>query len=123
MTRFVPLSAQTALCNWPIEQVKATLEELFIGRIRNIDVQRQLVKAKVNLENTLQLALESKKGAKTSEQLQKLLPHNQSTTPNTNSIRIKQEPTFSVQQFRNPSNIGRGGGHHPSNQRPSQSKP
>ena len=57
-------SAQTALCNWPIEQEKATLEDLFIGRIRDIDVQSQLIKAKVNLEDTLQVALESEKGRK-----------------------------------------------------------
>ena len=58
---YARLSAQTALCNWPIEQENLTLKDLFIGCIRDIDVQRQLIKPKVNLEDTLQLALESKK--------------------------------------------------------------
>ena len=53
------------LINWPLEQENATLTELFIGRIRDIDLQRQLIKARVNLEDTLQLVLESEKGAKT----------------------------------------------------------
>ena len=61
---YARLSAQTALCNWPIEQEKATLKDLFIGCISDIDVQRQLIKPKVNLEDTLQLALDSKKGQK-----------------------------------------------------------
>ena len=88
---YARLSAQTALCNWPINQERATLKDLFIGRIRDVEVQRQLIRAKANLDNTLQLTLEN--GAKLSEQFQKLLPHNNATSSTTNSILIKQEPT------------------------------
>ena len=83
------LSAQTALCNWPIDQERATLKDLFIGRISYVEVQRQLIRAKANLDDTLQLALENEKGAKTSEQFQKLLPHNNSSSTNASSIRVK----------------------------------
>ena len=95
---YARLSAQTALCNWPLDQERATFKDLFIGRMCDVEVQRQLIRAKANLDDTLQLALENEKGAKTSEQFQKLLPHNNATS-NTNSIRVKQEPTSSVQQF------------------------
>ena len=118
---YARLSTKTALCNWPLEQEKATLKDLFIGPTR--EVQRQLIRAKTNLEEPLQLALESEKGAKTSEQFQKLLPHNNSSSLNANPIRTKQEPTSLVQQFRNQGNNGRGGGQSRSNQRQSQPKP
>ena len=62
---YARLSAQTALCNWSLEQEKATLKDLFNGRIRDIEVQCQLIRAKANLEDTLQLALENEKGTKT----------------------------------------------------------
>ena len=107
---YARLSAQTALCNWPIDQERATLKDLFIGRIRDVEVQRQLIREKANLDDTLQLALENEKGAKTSEQFQKLLPHNNATSNTTNSIRVKQEPTSSVQQFKSQGNSSRGGG-------------
>ena len=61
---YARLSAQTALCNWPIDQERATLKDLFIGRIRDVEVQRQLIRAKANLDDTLQLALENEKGLK-----------------------------------------------------------
>ena len=61
---YARLSAQTALCNWPIDQERATLKDLFIGRIRDVEVQRQLIRAKANLDDTLQLALEKEKGLK-----------------------------------------------------------
>ena len=120
---YARLSAQTALCNWPLDQERATLKDLFIGRIRDVEVQRQLIRAKTNLDDTLQLALENEKGAKTSEQFQKLLPHNNTTSHNTNSIRVKQEPTSSVQQFKNQETSSRGGGVNRLNQRQSQNKP
>ena len=63
---YARLSAQTALCNWSIDQEKATLRDLFIGRIKDVEIQRQLNRAKANLEDTLQLALENENGAKTS---------------------------------------------------------
>ena len=107
---YARLSAQTALCNWPLDQERATLKDLFIGRIRNVEVQRQLIRAKANLDDTLQLALEIEKRAKASEQFQKLFPHNNVTSTTTNSIRVKQEPTSSVQQFKNQGNSSRGGG-------------
>ena len=120
---YARLSAQIALCNWPIDQERATLKDLFIGRIRDVEVQRQLIRAKANFDDTLQLALENEKGAKTSEQFQKLLPHNNSSSTNASSIRVKQEPTSSVQQFSNQGNNSRGGGLNRSNQRQNQNKP
>ena len=111
------------MCNWPLDQESATLKDLFIGRIRDVVVQRQLIRAKANLDDTLQLALENEKGAKTSEQFQKLLPHNNTISTNASSIRVKQEPTSSVQQFKNQGNSSRGGGFNRSNQRQCQNKP
>ena len=51
-------SAQVALCNWPNAQERETLKDLFIGRIRDVDVQEQLIKAKADLDDTFKLALE-----------------------------------------------------------------
>ena len=96
---------------------------MFIGRIRDVEVQRQLIRAKANLDDTLQLALENEKGAKTSEQFQKLLPHNNATSSTTNSIRIKQEPTSSVQKFKNQGYSSRGGDVNRPHQRQHQNKP
>ena len=42
---YARLSAQIALCNWPHAQERDTLKDLFIGRIRDVDVQQQLIKA------------------------------------------------------------------------------
>ena len=72
-------------------------------------IQRQLIRAKANLEDTLKLALENDQGAKTSEQFQKLLTHNSSSSINTNPIQVKQETTSSVQQFKNQGNNSHGG--------------
>ena len=52
------LSAQVALCNWPNAQERETLKDLFIGRIRDVDVQERLIKAKADLDDTFKLALE-----------------------------------------------------------------
>ena len=93
---YARLSAQVALCNWPHDQERETLKDLFIGRIRDIDVQQQLIKAKADLDGTFKLALDCEKGAKTFAQFQKLLPHNQ----HSNGIKVKQEPTFSIQSSR-----------------------
>ena len=93
---YARLSAQIALCNWPNAQERDTLKDLFIGRIRDVDVQQQLIKAKVDLDDTFKLALECEKGASTSAQSQKLLPHNQFSS----NIKLKQEPTFSIQSSR-----------------------
>ena len=114
---YARLSAQTALCNWPLDQERVTLKDLFIGRIRDVEVQWQLIRAKANLDDTLELALENEKGAKTSEKFRKLLPHNNTTSNNTNSIRVKQEQNSSVQQFKNQGNSSRGGGVNRPNQR------
>ena len=67
--------------------------------------------------------MENEKGAKTSEQFQKLLPHNNATSNFTKSIRVKQEPTSSVQQFKSQGNSSRGGGVNRPNQRQNQNKP
>ena len=72
---FARLTAQ-ALCNWHQDQERDTIKYLFIGRVRDVEVQRQLIKARKNLDNTLKLALECEKGASTSAPFQKLLPHN-----------------------------------------------
>ena len=74
---YARLSAQIALCNWPNAQERDTLKDLFIERIRHVDVQQQLIQAKVDLDDTFKLALECEKAASTSAQFQKLLPHNQ----------------------------------------------
>ena len=93
---YARLSAQVALCYWPNAQERETLKDLFIGRIRDVDVQQQLIKAKADLDDTFKLALECEKVASTSAQSQKLLPHNQ----HPNAIEVKQEPTFSIQSSR-----------------------
>ena len=80
---YARLSAQVALCNWPNDQEKQTLKDLFIGRIRDVDVQQQLIKAKADLDGTL-------------SSFQKLLPHNQHSS----GIKVKQEPTCSIQSSR-----------------------
>ena len=90
------LSAQIALCNWLNAPERDTLKDLFIGRIRDVHVQQQLIKAKADLDDTFKLALECEKGASTSAQFQKLLPHNQFSS----TIKVKQEPTFSIQSSR-----------------------
>ena len=41
-------SAQIATCNWPNAQETETLKDRFIGRIRDVDVQQQLIKAKTD---------------------------------------------------------------------------
>ena len=61
-----------------------------------MDVQQQLIKAKTGLDNTFKLALECEKGAITSAQFQKLLPLNHFS----NTMKVKQEPTFSIQSSR-----------------------
>ena len=58
---YARLSAQIALCNGPNAQERDTLKDLFIGRIRDVDVQQQLIKAKVDLDDTFKLALECEK--------------------------------------------------------------
>ena len=47
---YARLSAQVALCNWPNDQEKETLKDLFIGRIRDVEVQKQLIKPKADLD-------------------------------------------------------------------------
>ena len=67
---YLSWSAQTALCNLTPGQESDTQKGLFIGRKSDVDFQQQLMKAKADLDQTQKLALESKKGAKTSEQFQ-----------------------------------------------------
>ena len=93
---YARISAQIALCNWPNAQERETFKDLFIGRIRHVDVQQQLIKAKADLDDTFKLALECEKGASTSAQFQKLLPHKQFS----NTIKVEQESTFSIQSSR-----------------------
>ena len=71
-------SAQFALCSWSSAQGRGILKDFFIGIMQDdVDVQQQLIKAKTDLDNTFQLALECEKRASTPAQFQKLLPHNQ----------------------------------------------
>ena len=70
------------------------LKEFFIGRVCDVEVQRQLIKANENNDNTLKLALECEKRASNSAQFQSLLFHN--TQPSSITM-VKQEPTFSIQ--------------------------
>ena len=72
------------------------MKDLFIGRIRDVNVQQQLIKAKADLDGTFKLALECENGASTSAQFQKVLPNNQHST----GIKVKQEPTCSIQSSR-----------------------
>ena len=101
-----------ALCNWPHDQESETLKDLFIGRIRDNDVQQQLINAKAYLDGTYKLPLECEKGASTSAQFQKLLPHNQ----HSNGIKIKQEPTFSIQSSRGKLNYPQNQSHRQASQ-------
>ena len=93
---FAQISAQVSLCSWSNAQEREILKDLFIGRIRDVDVQQQLTKAKTDLDNTFKLALECEKAASTPTQFQKLLPHDQYS----NTIKIKQEPDFSILPYR-----------------------
>ena len=93
---YARLSAQIALCNWPNAQQRDTLKDLFIGRIRDVDVQKHLIRAKVDLDETFKFALECEKCAGTSAHFQKLLPHNQFSS----TTKVKQQPTFSTQSSR-----------------------
>ena len=97
---YARLSAQIALCNWPKAQERETLKDLFVERIRDVDVQQQLIKAKTDLDNLFKLALECEKVASTSAQFQKLPPHNQFSK----TISFEQETTFSIQSSRSKSN-------------------
>ena len=108
-----------ALCNWPNDQEKETLKDLFIGRIRDVEVQQQLIKAKADLDGTFELALECEKGASTTAQFQKLLPHNQHST----GIKVKQEPTCSIQSSRGKRNYPQNQTNRPSSQNNQTSKP
>ena len=72
------------------------MKDRFIGQIRDVDVQQQLIKAKVDLDDTFKLALECEKGVSTSAQFQKLPPHNHFAS----TTKVKQEPTFSIQSSR-----------------------
>ena len=58
---FLQLSAQAALCKWHQYQERETLEELFFGRVRDLEIQCQLIKAVENFDNTLKLAFECEK--------------------------------------------------------------
>ena len=75
---------------------KGNSESPFIGQIRDVDVQQQLIRAKTDLDNTFKFALECEKGASTSAQFQKLLPLDQFS----NTMKVKQEHTFSIQSSR-----------------------
>ena len=109
---YARLSAQVALCNWPQAQERETLKDLFIGRIRDIDIQKQLIKAKADLDDTFKLALECEKGANPSAQFQTLLSHNQ----HSNGFKVKQEPTFYIQSSRRERNYS----HNQNNRQTSQ---
>ena len=43
---YARLSALVALCNWPNAHKRDFLKDLFFGRIRDVDVQQKLIKAK-----------------------------------------------------------------------------
>ena len=71
-----------------------SVKDLLSGQIRDVDVKQQFTKAKENLEDTVQLALESTKKAKTSERFQKLMTHNQLTPTTTYSLGFNKNPHF-----------------------------
>ena len=68
---YARLSAQIALCNWPEAHERDTLKDLFIGRIRDVDVKQKLIKAKLDLDDTFKLTLECEKRASTSARFKK----------------------------------------------------
>ena len=70
------LSAQAACCNWTEQEERSVVRDLFIGRIRDSDVQSTLIRKNPDSAGTLKLALESEKGASTSMEFQKLMRHN-----------------------------------------------
>ena len=109
---YARLSAQIALCNWQNAQEREIFKDLFIGRICDVDVQQQLIKAKTDLDKTFKLALVWEKGAITSAHFQKLLPHNQDL----NTLRVKQEPVPSIQ----PSRVKRNGPQNQANRQNNQ---
>ena len=51
-TFFARISVQAALCNWLQAQEREALNEFFIGGIRDLELQRQLIKARDYLDNT-----------------------------------------------------------------------
>ena len=90
---YVRLNGQVAVCNWPKAQEREVLKVPFLGRIRDIDVQHQLIRLKANLYGTFKLALKCEKRANTSAQFQKLLPQLLSS----GVVKLKHESAFSIQ--------------------------
>ena len=94
------LSAQAACCNWTEPAERSVVRDLFIGRIRDPDVQSTLIQKNPDADGTLKLALELEKGTSTSMEFQTILPHNKNNTSSFSLPKIKQEPAFSVQSRR-----------------------
>ena len=94
------LSAQAPCCNWTEQEECSVVRDLFIGRIRDSNVQSTLIRKNPEVAGTLKLALELEKGASTSMEFQKFLPHNKSASSSFSLPKIKQEPTSSVQSRR-----------------------
>ena len=94
------LSAQAARCNWTEQEERSVVRELFIGRIRDPDVQSTLIHKNPDAAGTLKLALEVEKGTSTSLEFQKVLPLNKNGSSSFSLPKIKQEPPFSVQSCR-----------------------
>ena len=83
------LSAQEACCNWTEQEERSVVRDLFIGRIRDPDVQITLIRKNPDAAGTLKLALELEKTTSTSMEFQKILPHNKNTTSSFSMPKIK----------------------------------
>ena len=94
------LSAQAACCNWTEPEERSVMRGLFIGLIRDSDVQSTLIRKNPDAAGTLKLALELEKGTSTSMEFQQILPHKMNVSSPFSLPKVKQEPTFSVQSHR-----------------------
>ena len=103
---YLRLTGQAALCGWTIDQEKEVVRDIFIAKMRYKDIQRELcIRPGTTPEETLKSAMLQEKGAQTATDLQKQLgssasmgSFSQSGSNSGQNTRIKQEPTFSVQE-------------------------
>ena len=116
------LTGQVALCGWTVDQKKKVVKNIIITKLRYKDIQRELCIHPGNTpDETLQSALLQKKGAQTATSLEKQFGFSSvagSSSPQGSSsaqnARIKQEPTYSVQEKKLSDRISRA----QSNRRP-----
>ena len=64
-------------------------KHLFIGQVCDVEIQKQLIRAWKDLDNTMDLSLECEKRRNSSAQFQNLLPHK---IQGSEITKIKDEP-------------------------------